>query len=208
MEEIGEDVPVTEEEMLLELYSELRSEVRMQIRLMNRSTARGVAVGGAIIGYALYATQPIFITLVPFIVGFLVVQVAQANIEVMMYARHMAEIESTLSESGSPFRYELVRGGAFGNRRGESDLQRALGLTWAAVPQWANIVMAVGIYVALVVGSVVEFWPASGVTVLGLQIGRGHLAAAYVLNTAVIFAAAASFLIIQWRLDEEVRGLR
>lgn len=208
MEEIFEDVPVSEEEMLLELYSELRSEVRMQMRLTNRTAARGIAVGGAIVGYALYANRLVFITLVPFVLGFLVVQVAQNLIDTMMSARHMVEIESALSEPGSPFRYELVSGGAFGDRRGTSGFQRTLRLTSTAVPKWGRIVMGLGIYVALVVGSILEFWPSSPVTVLGMGIGRLELLAAYVLNTAVIFATAASFLVLSRRLDEEVEALR
>lgn len=196
---------IAEEEKLLELYKELRTELRMQIQASNKLAMRGLAVIGAVTGYALYASVPALISIVPFIFGILFINRVTGSNEIHMYAVQLIELEKSLSEPGSPFRYEIRRGGAYGLQRAESGI---LGLPSMMnpfhTPVYIFFFMIVASYFMVIFAAIVVWVPND--PTLGATV-QPILATLYAFLTGALVIVGVSHIRLRKRLRISVEYL-
>ncbi|WP_135824537.1 hypothetical protein [Halorussus ruber] len=193
------DAAVPREEKLLTLYENLRAEVRVRIRVANVRATRGIAVVGGVVGSAMVQSSFHLLALVPIVFGVLFVDTVRSYNEILAVARHLVELERDLAERGSPFQYEVRRGGAFGLARNQWGT-----FGWLSVANGARIIIFGGVYL----GSwavLLSYW-ATPPRLFGVKIGTTLLAVFAVGLSVFLLAVGLSHLAYRRRLSTEIES--
>lgn len=204
----GSGEGLSEDEKLLELQKELRAEMRLLIRQESRQILTGLTAIGAIIGYSLYGENLTLISSVPLVLGLIFIEVVTTANGVMQIARQMIDVELELTERDSPFRYEIQRGVLVGTKwPSDRDESRAwLHLNLHGVPSYAQLAILVVVYVTSIVAAAQVFWPANGVSLLGVTVSRNAVLYSYVLYTLLLAVVLASHLKLRKRQTDDARA--
>lgn len=185
------DGKALDDQLVLVQYETLREEVHVRIGQHYRNLLAGLSVVGVVTGYGLLARRVVVVTAVPFLIGFLAVQTVRHLNAILFLARHLNEIEQ---------RYDDVPLFGWERRFGMTGSGRTVvrwGIDWSSLP--ARIVTATGVIVYLVfVVAAIQVWPAGGLPLFGLSVGRCVL-----LTTYFLYSAAVALVGISFRLHRE-----
>lgn len=190
-----------DEEKLLRLYENLRSELRVRIRVANVRTTRGLALVGGVVGSAMVQGSFHLLAFVPIVFGVLFIDTIRSYNEVLSLSRHMVELERDLSETHSPFQYEVRRGGAFGLARNQWGT-----FGWLSVANGARVV----VYGLIYVGAwtvLLAYWSPPP-ALISVRIDRTALAAFALALSALLLAVGLSHLAYRRRLSGEIESAR
>lgn len=193
------DTAVPREEKLLTLYENLRAEIRVRIRVANVRATRGIAVVGGVVGSAMVQSSFHLLALVPIVFGILFVDTVRSYNEILSLSRHLVELERDLSERGSPFRYEVRRGGAFGLARNQWGT-----FGWLSVANGARIVIFGLVYLGAW-AVLLSYW-ATPPRLFGVKVDTGLLGVFAVSLSAFLLAVALSHLAYRRRLSNEIES--
>jgi hypothetical protein len=192
--------PTTDDRLRMDLYELLHDRAERERRWQFWRLAAGHLVVGVILAYAFVSGELRFVSLTPILYGIVVMDGLKTSVRMLYIQQQLAELEAKLSAREPLFSW-VIDYGYFGrDQRIEID-----GVDLNSVPETAQYVLILSIYLALVAASLVTWRPLeAGSAGVAVGVSRNLLLLGYGTFTLLFGAIVAVGYLHYDRVRERV----
>jgi len=173
--------PTTDDRLRMDLYELLHDRAERERRWQFWRLAAGHLVVGVILAYAFLTGELRFVALTPILYGIVVMDGLKTSVRMLYIQQQLAQLEAKLAAREPLFNWTIDYGYFGRDQRIEID-----GVDLNTVPETAQYVLIVSIYLALVVASLVTWRPLDpGSAGVAIGVSRNLLLLGYGTFTAL-----------------------
>lgn len=199
-----DDADPSDDRLRLELYELLHDRDAQERKWQFWRLAAGHLVVGVILAYAFVSGTVQFLALTPILYGIVVMDALQTSVRRLYLQQRLAEIEAKLTEREPLFDW-VARYGVLG----DGNRIEVWDLDLNTVPETAQYVLVLTIYVVLVGASLVTWSPLDGASAPGgLGVTRGLLLLGYATFSVLVAVIVGVGYVHYSRVSERLDAVR